>query len=54
MSHMWWHLFHSAHREDEQGRGKAAGVMYVILGLITAPMLIGIPVLLFGFYKLLR
>lgn len=54
MSHQWWqHLLHGAHR-GEHDSPKLAAVIYIIVGFFFAPMLIGIPIMLYGFYKLLK
>lgn len=44
----WLHAVHAA-----QGTGsKTAAVIYIIAGLFLAPVLIGIPLLVYGIYKL--
>jgi hypothetical protein len=53
MSHHWWHLLHSAHH-GEHDSPKLAAVLYIIVGFFFAPMLIGIPILLYGLYKLFK
>lgn len=55
MSHnQWTHLLHGAHSASKAGNHKTAGVMYVVIGFFMAPLLIGIPIMLYGFYKLLK
>lgn len=52
MSHNWWHhLLHGAHR-GEHSSPKTAAVIYIVVGVFLAPMLIGIPILIYGIYKL--
>lgn len=56
MSH-WKHLahgLHQAHTADHQGHGKLAGVICIVLGIFLTPMLIGIPLILYGLYKLVK
>lgn len=48
------HYVHLAHRADEEGHGKWAGVMFLIIGFFLAPMLIGIPLMCYGIYKLCK
>jgi len=55
MSHHWWtHAVHAAHREGEKGNNKLAAVVFIVVGFFFAPMLIGIPLMLYGFYKLCK
>jgi hypothetical protein len=49
-NHFLAHLIHGARHEKEHP--KLMGVVLIIVGIITAPMLIGIPIMLYGFYKL--
>ncbi|MEM7205319.1 MAG: hypothetical protein AAF628_34000 [Planctomycetota bacterium] len=52
--HPWFHLVHGAAHEAQRGNSKVAGVMFIIIGFFTAPMLIGIPIMLLGLWKLCR
>ena len=54
MHHLWFHLIHGAQHQSRRGNHKGAGLMYVIIGFFTAPLLIGIPIMLYGFCKLMR
>lgn len=54
MSHHWWHFLHHAKHASDHGQNKIAGVILLIVGFFLAPMLIGIPLMLFGAYKLLK
>jgi hypothetical protein len=51
-AHWWYHAVQQAAHEKEHT--KVAGVILIIFGFFTAPLLIGIPIMLLGFYKLLR
>jgi hypothetical protein len=54
MSHQWWqHAFHAAHK-GEKDNSKLAAVVYIVVGFFFAPMLIGIPLLIYGVYKLCK
>jgi hypothetical protein len=44
----------TAHRASHQGSHKAAGVIYLIVGFFMAPFLIGIPIMIYGVYKLTK
>ncbi len=46
------HLLHSAHGEDEHGSHKLAGVAYIVIGFFLTPLLIGVPLMFYGVYKL--
>jgi hypothetical protein len=46
------HLLHGAQRESEKGNNKLAGVVFIVAGFFLAPLLIGIPLMIYGFYKL--
>jgi hypothetical protein len=52
MSHQWWHHALHAARHNEHKNAKASAVVYIVIGFFFAPMLIGIPIMLYGFYKL--
>ena len=52
--HHWMHGMHAAHRESHRRNHKAAGVIYIIVGFFLAPMLIGIPIMLYGLCKLVK
>jgi len=54
MNHHWMHGMHAAHRESHRGNHKAAGVMYIVIGFFMAPILIGIPIMIYGVWKLLK
>jgi hypothetical protein len=54
MSNHWIHGIHAAHRASHQGSHKAAGVIYLIVGFFMAPFLIGIPIMIYGVYKLTK
>ena len=45
------HLMQGAHNADKNGSHKLAGVVYIVVGFFLAPVLIGIPLMLYGFYK---
>ena len=52
MSHQWWQqLLHGAHR-GEHSSPRTAAVVYIVVGFFLAPMIIGIPILIYGVYKL--
>jgi hypothetical protein len=54
MSNHWWqHAIHSA-RRGEHDSPKSAAVVYLIVGFFFAPMLIGIPLMLYGLYLLFK
>jgi hypothetical protein len=46
------HIVHAASHEEQHP--KLAGVVLIIIGLFFTPWLIGIPILIYGFYKLLK
>ena len=48
------HLLHHAHKEGEKGNHKVEGAVYVGTGFFLAPMLVGIPMMLYGVYKLCK
>jgi len=49
----WHHLTHIVHGAmHEKQNPKLAGVVLVVIGLFLTPILIGIPILLLGIYKL--
>lgn len=48
------HLLHGAHHESERGNHKLAGVVYLVAGFFLAPLIIGIPLMIYGAYKLTR
>ena len=50
MSSHWLHAAHAAAHEKEHP--KIAGVMLIVIGFFLAPMLVGIPIMIYGFYKL--
>lgn len=52
--HHWLHWLHAAQEEGHRGNHKAAGVAYLVVGLFMAPVLIGIPIMLYGLYKLAK
>jgi hypothetical protein len=54
MSNHWMHGIHQAHRASHEGSHKTAGVIYIIVGLFMAPFLIGIPLMIYGIYKLAK
>jgi hypothetical protein len=54
MSHHWWqHMLHTA-RHGEHKSPKSAAVVYIVIGFFFAPMLIGIPILLYGVFLLCK
>lgn len=53
-NHHWAHALHAAHRESERGNHKGAAWIYIIVGLFMTPILIGIPIMIYGFYKLAK
>lgn len=50
----WMHALHAAHHEAEHGNSKLGAIGLIVIGFFFAPFLIGIPVLLYGFYKLFK
>lgn len=50
----WLHGIHAAHQASRRGNHKVAGVICLLVGFFTAPMLIGIPLMVYGFYKLAK
>ena len=48
------HILHGAQHEEKHGHHKLAGVAYIVAGFFLAPLLIGIPLMLYGFYKLCK
>jgi len=55
MKHSHWiHLLHRAHDAGKSGNGKAAAVAYIVIGFFMAPILVGIPIMIYGFYKLAK
>jgi hypothetical protein len=54
MFNHWLHLVHGARHEEERGHHKLAGVIYIVVGFFMAPILVGIPLMLYGFYKLTK
>lgn len=48
------HAVREAFTAQSKGEHKAAGVMYIIIGFFLTPMLIGIPILAYGIYKVSR
>ncbi len=53
-SHHILHLLHNAHKEGEKGNHKVEGAVYIGTGFAFAPMLVGIPMMLYGVYKLCK
>jgi hypothetical protein len=52
MSDYWQHhMIHTAAHEKES---KLAAVVLIVMGLFFTPFLLGIPVLLFGIYRLCK
>jgi hypothetical protein len=45
------HWVHAAHHASKHG-GKAGAVVLIIIGFFLAPMLIGIPLIIWGVVKL--
>ena len=56
MSNHWMHLFHAAnHGTHDKGiGGKVAAVFLIIIGFFFAPVLFGIPIMIYGFYRLFK
>ena len=52
--HRVLHMLHGAHNADEHGSHKAAGVIYIVVGFFLTPVLIGFPLMVYGFYKLFK
>jgi hypothetical protein len=52
MSNHWMHFFHSARHAEQHGSNKTAGIAYIIIGFFFAPLLFGIPIMIYGIYKL--
>jgi hypothetical protein len=50
----WMHGLHAAHRASHGGNHEAAGVIYIIVGFFMAPILVGIPIMIYGFWKLAK
>jgi hypothetical protein len=51
-SHHILHLLHNAHKEGEKGNHKLEGAVCLGAGFALVPMGIGIPMMLYGAYKL--
>lgn len=48
-----WHWLHAAHvAAHEKKHPKLAGLGLIFIGFFLAPMLIGIPIMIYGIYKL--
>jgi hypothetical protein len=45
----WFHV--AAHAAHDKKNPKLSGVVLIIIGLFLAPWLIGIPILIYGIYK---
>ena len=45
-------MVHGARHAEKDGNHKLAGVVYIVVGFFLTPWLIGIPIMLYGFYKL--
>lgn len=52
--HQWIHLLHKAHEVSKGGNSKVAAVAYIVIGFCMAPILVGIPIMIYGFYKLAK
>ena len=53
-NHPWWmHVAHSASHQANHGSKGGAWVL-VIIGLCFAPMGVGIPIAIYGFYRLMK
>lgn len=50
----WLHGIHAAHQASRRGQHKTAAVIYIIVGFFTAPLLIGVPIMLYGLWKLVK
>lgn len=50
----WLHLLHAAHHASHRGHHKAAGLLYMVIGFFLTPILIGIPLMLYGALKLAK
>jgi hypothetical protein len=48
------YLVQSAHHADANGSHKLAGVVYIVVGFFLAPALIGVPLIVYGVYKLFK
>jgi hypothetical protein len=48
------HLIHGARHESERGNHKLAGIAYIVAGFFLVPILIGIPLMIFGVCKLFK
>jgi len=53
MSYPWW-MPAVRHAAKEQKESKLAGVILIVIGFFLAPVLIGVPIMLVGFYKLCK
>ncbi|HMO13341.1 MAG TPA: hypothetical protein PKD64_06335 [Pirellulaceae bacterium] len=52
MSHQWWtHAVHKAGHAKGKDR-KVGGCFLIIIGFFFAPLLFGIPIMIWGFVKL--
>ena len=52
-NHPWHHAIHAAH--NSEGKSPVlASIVYIVVGLFFAPALIGIPILIYGIYKLVK
>lgn len=46
-------LHYAAHAAHDKKNPKLSGVVLIVIGLCLAPFIIGIPIMAWGFYKLL-
>jgi hypothetical protein len=52
MSHDWQrHVIHAAAHDKDS---KLGAIVLIVMGFFFTPMLIGIPIMLFGFYRLCK
>lgn len=49
----WW-IHGAAHAAHNKSNPKLAGIILIVIGFFLAPMLIGIPLMIFGFVKLFK
>lgn len=52
MSHHWMHLTHAASHAKGKSENIIAGLLLIVFGFFLTPMLIGVPMIIYGIYKL--
>lgn len=50
----WHHVAHMAQHAGKHGNNTAAGVLWIVCGFFLTPILIGVPMICYGIYKLCK